>query len=98
MLSFLSWVLTSIFPRITLDHVFCRIWDCQPLILSAIVDHVEAVLYQHDQPVAQKMHTGLFYWRALVLRKNILKFLSLFMVRNLLFFPIFIMTLHTNLR
>ena len=43
------------------DHGFCTFLDRQPPTLRARVDRVLAVLSQNDQPVAQKMHTGLLY-------------------------------------
>ena len=63
-----------------------RFSDRQSSTLTAQVDRVVAVLHQNDQPVAQNMRTGLLYTRVSVLGKNILIFLSLFIVRDLLFF------------
>ena len=55
------------------------------------------VFYWYGQPVAQKMRTDLLYLSVLVLGNGTCGFLSLFKLRNLSLFLIFIMTFQPNL-
>ena len=68
------------------EHGYRTFFDRQPPILTARIDRVMAVPDQKDRPVAQKMRTGLYYVELLVLGKNRLILLALFIVRNLLLF------------
>ena len=47
-------------------------FDRQSSTLTVWMDRLLAVLYQPGRPVAQKMHTGLFYKRTLVLENETL--------------------------
>ena len=73
-------VLGGIFSRIILDYPgpwYRRFSDHQPSTLAARVDRLVSALNQSGRPVAQKMRTGLFYIKTLVLGKNRSKFVVL---------------------